>query len=180
MSESEEENQGVKIVDRRRFNTEGEAKASEDSGAQEKKVKPKAEAKAAQTNQSGKSSILNSAGEPVEAAAGASAMAGNSESSDEHVRLTEQDANMAPLDFSTFIMGLAHQALILLGQVEDPYSGQKTLNMEGARQTIDTIAILEEKTKGNLTGNEEKLITEALAGLRMAYVEVTGAPAAAE
>ena len=52
--------------------------------------------------------------------------------------------------------------------------------MEGARQTIDTIAILEEKTKGNLTGNEEKLITEALAGLRMAYVEVTGAPAAAE
>ena len=180
MSESEEENQGVKIVDRRRFNTEGEAKASEDSGAQEKQVEQNTEAKVAQTNQSGKSSILNSAGERVGAAAGASAMAGNSESSDEDVRLTEQDANMAPLDFSTFIMGLAHQALILLGQVEDPYSGQKTLNMEGARQTIDTIAILEEKTRGNLTGNEEKLITEALAGLRMAYVEVTGAPAAAE
>jgi len=162
MSESEEENQGVKIVDRRRFNTEGEAKGSDDeSTAKESSPKKEPAAKKADETKSSANDSKDS-GSP------------DGESAQEQVRLTEQDAGMAPLDFSTFIMGLAHQALILLGQVEDPYSGQKTVNMEGARQTIDTIAILEEKTRGNLTANEEKLIIEALAGLRMAYVEVTG------
>lgn len=77
-----------------------------------------------------------------------------------------------PLDFSTFVLSLANQALFQLGLVREPDS-ESQKDLQGARQTIDLIALLEEKTRGNLTDQEQKIITETLFQLRMAFVEVS-------
>ena len=75
------------------------------------------------------------------------------------------------VDFSSFILSLYSSALVQLGKVEDPTSGEKIKNLEIAMQTIDIIAILQEKTKGNLDNEEEKLMNTLLQELRMAFVE---------
>ena len=75
------------------------------------------------------------------------------------------------VDFSSFILSLYSSALVQLGKVEDPTSGEKTKNIDFAQQTIDIIAVLQEKTAGNLDAEEEKLMNTLLQELRMAYVE---------
>ena len=75
------------------------------------------------------------------------------------------------LDFTSFVMSLAHQTVVLLGDAPNPETNLVNTNLEGARQTIDIIGILEEKTKGNLTDSEKNLLDEVLTGLRMAYVK---------
>jgi hypothetical protein len=80
--------------------------------------------------------------------------------------------SLPPVEFTTFVLSLSHSALMHLGEAPDPDTGgvvQKNLLL--ARQTIDLIAMLEEKTKGNLTGDEERLLAQILFDLRMRYVE---------
>ena len=82
------------------------------------------------------------------------------------------DDTLPPVEFTTFVLSLSHSALMHLGEAPDPETGgvlQKNLLL--ARQTIDLIAMLEEKTKGNLTGDEERLLAQILFDLRMRYVE---------
>ncbi len=75
------------------------------------------------------------------------------------------------VDFSSFILSLYSSALVQLGKVEDPTTGKKAVNVDFAKQTIDIIAVLKEKTLGNLDNEEEKLMNTLLQELRMAYVE---------
>ncbi len=75
------------------------------------------------------------------------------------------------IDFSTFVLSLSHSALMHLGEAPNPEDGRVEKNLMLARQTIDLIAMLEEKTKGNLTGDEERLLGQILFDLRMRYVE---------
>lgn len=77
------------------------------------------------------------------------------------------------VDFSTFILSLSHSVLMHLGEAPHPETGQIERNLQLARQTIDLIAMLEEKTKGNLSGDEERLIGQILYDLRMRYVELS-------
>ncbi len=77
------------------------------------------------------------------------------------------------ISFSTFIMSLHSSALLALGLIEDPVTKQRTKNIAMAKQTIDVIGIIEEKTKGNLTKEENELIQNALQNLRMEYVKET-------
>jgi len=82
------------------------------------------------------------------------------------------EESLPPVEFTTFVLSLSHSALMHLGEAPDPETGgvvQKNLLL--ARQTIDLIAMLEEKTKGNLTGDEERLLAQILFDLRMRYVE---------
>ncbi len=74
------------------------------------------------------------------------------------------------IDFSSFVLSLYSSGLVQLGTVEDPSTGKKTKNLEMARHTIDMIAMLQEKTSGNLTGDEENLLAALLSELRIAYV----------
>lgn len=74
------------------------------------------------------------------------------------------------VDFSGFILGLMHQAVIMMGDTPHPETGQVIENLEVAHQTIEVLAILENKTKGNLLEEEERLLRDGLTGLRMAYV----------
>jgi hypothetical protein len=75
------------------------------------------------------------------------------------------------VDFATFILSLSHSALMHLGEAPDPEGGSIIKNLPLARQTIDLIAMLEEKTKGNLSGEEERLVGQILFDLRLRYVE---------
>jgi hypothetical protein len=72
--------------------------------------------------------------------------------------------------FSTFIASLSSSAMVQLGEIAEPTTGQKLTNLPMAKHTIDIIALLQEKTKGNLTNEENKLIQNVLTDLRMRYI----------
>lgn len=79
------------------------------------------------------------------------------------------------IDFLTFIVSMSHSALLHLGDAPDPATGRREQNLPLARQTIDLLAMLQEKTRGNLTGDEERVLSQAIYDLRMRFVEVAKA-----
>lgn len=83
-----------------------------------------------------------------------------------------QNAELPQLDFSAFILSLSTSVLMNLGLVENPVTKQKEKEPEVAKQTIDLISLLKDKTKGNLTQEESKLIEDVLHELRLWYVKV--------
>ncbi len=76
------------------------------------------------------------------------------------------------VDFATFVLSLGHSAHVHLGDVPNPESDKVEKNLTLAKQNIDLLGLMEEKTKGNLTGDEESLLHQVLFDLRMRYVEV--------
>lgn len=90
--------------------------------------------------------------------------------------MTEADA-LPSIDFATFILSLSHSALMHLGEAPDPETNAVQANLPLAKQDIDLLGLLEEKTKGNLTGDEERLLAQVLFDLRMRFVERTKAGA---
>lgn len=74
-------------------------------------------------------------------------------------------------DFSTFLLSLASSVMVHLGRVPDPTGGDGEVNLQLARHSIDLIAMLEAKTKGNLTPEESALMTRVLHDTRMAWVQ---------
>ncbi|MCB9481089.1 MAG: DUF1844 domain-containing protein [Desulfobacteraceae bacterium] len=85
--------------------------------------------------------------------------------------MSEKTGSMPGVDFNTFIMSLNASALYNLGMIADPATGQKMKNISMAKQTIDIIAMLKEKTKGNLNDEEKNLIENILHDLRLMYVK---------
>lgn len=79
--------------------------------------------------------------------------------------------DLPPLDFSTFILSLSTSVLMNLGVVENPVTGKTEKEPAIAKQTIDLIELLREKTKGNLTNEEGKLMEDVLHELRLWYVK---------
>ena len=83
----------------------------------------------------------------------------------------ETTAQLPAIDFSTFVISLNSSALVQLGILEEPGSGHKTKNLALAKQTIDVLAMLQEKTKNNLNRDEESMLKSILYDLRMLYVK---------
>jgi len=82
------------------------------------------------------------------------------------------EGSLPPVDFPSFIVGLATQAMMLLGEIPDPQTGTKlAVNLQHARQTIDIISLLKEKTSGNLSPDEEKLMQDVITTLRLSFVK---------
>ncbi len=79
------------------------------------------------------------------------------------------------LDFATFILSLSHSALVHLGEAPHPDGEAPAKDLALARQTIDMLGLLEEKTRGNLTGDEERLLSQILYDLRMRFLELSKA-----
>jgi hypothetical protein len=77
------------------------------------------------------------------------------------------------MNFTVFISGLMAEGMMALGVLKNPVSGEVKKDLEHASHVIDALNMLEEKTKGNLTDEEEKAIEEALHNLRMMYVAET-------
>ena len=87
---------------------------------------------------------------------------------------SEQDARQQPpIDFPSYILSYYTQGLVLLGEVPSPYSGKKEEDVEASRHTIEILAMLQEKTKGNLHKDEEQLLESVLYELRMKYMAKT-------
>jgi hypothetical protein len=82
-----------------------------------------------------------------------------------------QNIPLPEISFTNFIFSLSTSAIIQLGEIRDPLTEQQAKNLPLAKQTIDLIGMLKEKTKGNLTPDEDKLIESALYDLRMRYVK---------
>ena len=83
------------------------------------------------------------------------------------------DDKLPAIDFSTFVLSLSHSALVHLGDAPSPDGQPQERDLSLARQTIDLLAILQEKTRNNLTGEEERLLDQALYDLRLRFVEVS-------
>jgi hypothetical protein len=81
-----------------------------------------------------------------------------------------EGSGQKPIEFNTFVLGLASAALINLGDAPHPETGQPQLDLELARQSLDLLTLIREKTRGNLTADEEKFFENVLADLRLRYV----------
>ena len=86
----------------------------------------------------------------------------------------QQEPPLPEINFSTFVVSLNASALLHLGAIEDPTSGQTDKNLSMAKQTIDILHLLEEKTVGNLSTEESNLIKSILYDLRIIYVKESG------
>ena len=86
---------------------------------------------------------------------------------------SEKETPLPEINFMNFLFSLSTSALIQLGDIQDPVTKQQTKNLPLAKQTVDLIGMLKEKTKGNLTSEEEKFIEYILYDLRMRYVKAT-------
>ena len=79
---------------------------------------------------------------------------------------------LPPASFTTLVNSLAMQAVFALGGMEDRRTGRRYVDLDVAKHHIDTLTVLDEKTKGNLTDDEKKLLDQALYESRMQYVNM--------
>ncbi len=84
---------------------------------------------------------------------------------------TEDRSSFPELNFSTFILSLSTSAMLHFGDIPDPITKENVKNLPAVKETIDILDILKDKTKGNLTQDEEMLIDDILYNLRMRYVK---------
>lgn len=140
--EDEKKPQSFKVMDRRRVDEHGEDRTAEETGAAPH---------AAVSPETAKSSSAK----PV------------AESSDQ----VEVHEHSGEINFSSFIVSLATQALMQLGQVKPPAGVDLAVDPAAARQTIDIIGMLHLKTKGNLDREEQHLIEEIVNSLKFQFVQ---------
>ena len=86
---------------------------------------------------------------------------------------SQQATGTRPLDFSTFLLSLGTSALVQLGEAPAPGMGGIEQDLEGARQTIDILGMLDTKTAGNRTDAESNLLRNLLRDLRLRYVQAS-------
>ena len=87
---------------------------------------------------------------------------------------TMEEGQRTPLpevNFSSLILSLSSSALLHIGEIADPYTGEKKKDLALAKHSIDTIALLKEKTEGNLSEEEQKLLESVLTDLRWRYIK---------
>jgi len=85
----------------------------------------------------------------------------------------DRDLKDAGKDFSLFVTNLSMQALVSLGEIPNPIDNKKEENLAQSSYIIDTLDMLKNKTKNNLSADEEKLLDDILYSLRMKYIELT-------
>jgi Domain of unknown function (DUF1844) len=79
----------------------------------------------------------------------------------------------APVTFSSFVISLGSSSLMLMGEQLDPQQSPIPVNLPQAKEIIDLLSVLDEKTKGNLTSEEQAVLRDMLYALRMKYVSLT-------
>jgi len=170
----EKKQEGFTVTDRRLFTSDGEIRKDV---PEEPPATPPAQASGPQAAVSPK----EAASEESEAApppptaeeqrAQADAYHKSSREMDARVELSGRSAKDLEMTFERFMASLYMTAMLQLGLMHEE-GGQPRLDPIGARQTIDTLSILAEKTRGNLTAAEENFLENCLYELRLAYVEV--------
>ncbi len=157
MPEGKHQEDEVRVVDRRRFTTEGERRDGVEDPAPAPPVTPPS---------------------AVAAAVPPAAVAESAQSRDARQAYERQAGRRSKLDFETLIRSFAGTAMLQLGLVEDPVHGRIPPDLEAARETLDMLGLLEEKTRGNLTPSEKAFLEDVLYQLRVSYVALTSGPRA--
>jgi hypothetical protein len=159
-----DEEKGFSVKDHRRFNPDGSARSDEEP-------QPEREAE-----ESGSETAADRAGESPgkQSEAKAEAQFEEAKAQDEAAGSTQggRKGPLPPVEFSGLVLSLSHAAMMHLGQIPDPNTGQPQMDRDLARHTIDTLGMLKDKTKGNLSPEEQRLIDHALTELRLAYVRL--------
>ncbi|HEY7785233.1 MAG TPA: DUF1844 domain-containing protein [Pyrinomonadaceae bacterium] len=156
-----EEQGNFKVTDRRLFNADGTPRdvPPEEKPAEEKQVSPAS----GPTNEA-----APTASEPQKTVADAPAAT-------EEEDLSDADD---PASFLNFLMTLASNAAATLGMMEHPVTHQRDVDLEAGKHWIDVLAMLERKTSGNLTSQEQQILKGLLSDLRMQYVSLVNSAAA--
>jgi hypothetical protein len=94
-----------------------------------------------------------------------------SQGSESQTKTESAHETLPEINFSTFVISLSTQALMHLGEIANPLSGKNEIDVPVAKQMIDILGMLQEKTRGNLDAAEGRLIEDLLFDLRMKYVE---------
>ncbi len=163
MSEPKHE-ESFKVVDRRLFTPEGEfRKEVAEQQDREREAAPAAKL-AGTAAAAGAGSIAEKAAPEIVPPAAAPAA----------------DAPKRSPAFENLIRSLGQNAAMLLGGYADPRTGQPVLDLEGAREMIDMLDVLHEKTLGNVAPEEDALLMDVLGNLKLAYMEMTKAAAKQE
>src|SRR5262245_4420419 len=172
---SEKKQESFTVTDRRLFTPDGEIR--EDISQEQVSSKPAAPQPAgASPDAASLSSEPDMPPAPTasELQAQADAYRKSAKDLDSRVELSGQSSKELEMTFERFMASLYMSAMLQLGLMHEQ-GGQPRVDLIGARQTIDTLGLLQEKTKGNLTSAEEGFLQNCLYELRMAYVEVTNA-----
>jgi hypothetical protein len=184
MAEKKHESSGFTVTDRRLFTSDGDLRTENAEPAESPKPAPSAPAETVAPAVKADSATIDSGDgaarempPPPTAAeqdAQAAAYRESSKEVDSQVELTGRSAKEFEVNFERFLASLYMTAMMQLGLMHEQ-GGQPRIDIIGARQTVDTMSLLAEKTKGNLTPAEEGFLQNSLYELRMAYVEVTNA-----
>lgn len=162
---SEHKQESFTVTDRRLFTTDGVPRGEET----EQHPVP-----AAEKQETHPAEPIPAPPSADEQKAQADAYRASSENLDRQVELNGHSAKEMEMTFERFLASLYMTAMLQLGLMHEQ-GGQPQLDIIGARQTVDTISLLAEKTKGNLSAAEANFLQNSLYELRMAYVEVTNA-----
>ena len=175
MAEKRQES-GFTVTDRRLFTEDGELRQEAREEAEPRKATPVAPAAEAAPPASEAAPELEVPPMPTaaEQQAQADAYRKSSDALNSRVELSGHSAKEFEMTFERFMASLYMTAMLQMGLMHQQ-GEQPRLDIIGARQTIDTLALLAEKTKGNLTPTEENFLQNSLYEVRMAYVEVTNA-----
>jgi hypothetical protein len=179
MAEKKNEQSGFTVTDRRLFTSEGELRSETH---EDQSPKPAATAAkdpgATQSSQATTASLEDREMPPpptsAEQEAQAAAYKQSSKDLDTQVEISGHSAKDFEITFERFLASLYMTAMLQLGLMRQQ-GAQPQVDIIGARQTIDTLSLISEKTKGNLTPAEQNFLQNSLYELRMAYVEVTNA-----
>jgi hypothetical protein len=162
LSESKHD-ESFKVVDRRLFTPEGEFR--KDVAEQQDREHEAAPA-ASPAGAAAKTGAAGASPAPEKSATPAAA--------------PSADAPKRSPAFENLIRSLGQNAAMLLGGYADPRTGQPMLDLEGAREMIDMLDVLHEKTRGNLAPEEDSLLLDVLGNLKLAFMEMTKAAAKQE
>jgi hypothetical protein len=179
-----------KVVDRRLFGEDGELR--QDVVEQERRNEEAAEKKAAaQAQKKAEAAAVSSAGKavpaqtasPLPANAGAVDAQGAAGNGDALASVTPEDAaaeaqdaselNPTSRSFQMLIDFLTRNAAAMLGGMADPRTGQAFVDLEGAREVIDMLDALREKTRGNLSKDDDNLLIEVIGSLKLTFMEIS-------
>jgi cytoskeletal protein RodZ len=183
-----ERKESFTVTDRRLFTPDGELRKdsteeiassstpspSSDKTAPSAAVRPASTTAQASPSETPQSEQVDAPPTAAEQQAGADAYQQSSKNLDSQVELSGHSAKDLEMTFERFMASLYMTAMLQLGLMREQ-NAAPSVDLIGARQTIDTLSIVAEKTKGNLTPAENNFLQNCLYELRMAYVEVTNA-----
>jgi hypothetical protein len=164
--EFNEEEPVLKVLDRRKFNSDGSVR----EGVQLEAEKPKQQPKTAEPIDEPTTETVQTYGNAPLSAADEKTFAETDET--EEFDASDIPGADDPASFVNFLTTLASQAAAALGAIPNPATGQRTLDLETGKYWIDVLAMLKEKTRSNLHAKEQELFDGILSDLRMQYVQI--------